>query len=341
MLPRVLGDLAGDVDVVQVQAGGRRGHRRVGRRRHLSLGVGLVVAGEEGLRERVLLAVPLRLARGLLRVGGRVLAPAVARTHPRFHLSRRHAQEVRVRGRQHSDAFLRPPQLLHQYLDLLVQGLGVVLQLVLPVLLALVLEPGLALQVGQAGRGRDLPQVLGFRVGVLLVELVQDGEVALAELFGAARPGGGIRPRETGAVALMPGEYSFIPFRARGTLFGRPGVRSLLVLHLKLLVKLLAARGCSLGGFGQVLRDEHAREVGERVLPRLRHHLGDALTHFNYDGWMRYDALPGMGTHGRLAFVTWMRHWAWGVCRRWPRPRVGSGGLPTFEISRFTIPLVR
>ena len=42
-----------------------------------------------------------------------------------------------------------------------------------------------------------------------------------------------------------------------------------------------------------------------------------------------------MGTHGRLAFVTWMRHWAWCVCRRWPRPRVGSGRAPNVRNKPF------
>ena len=42
-----------------------------------------------------------------------------------------------------------------------------------------------------------------------------------------------------------------------------------------------------------------------------------------------------MGTHGRLAFVTWMRHWAWCVCRRWPRPRVGSGRAPNVRNNPF------
>ena len=42
-----------------------------------------------------------------------------------------------------------------------------------------------------------------------------------------------------------------------------------------------------------------------------------------------------MGTHGRLAFVTWMRHWAWCVCRRWPRPRVGSGRAPNVRKKPF------
>jgi len=30
-----------------------------------------------------------------------------------------------------------------------------------------------------------------------------------------------------------------------------------------------------------------------------------------------------------------MRHWAWGVCRRWPRPRVGSGRAPNVRKKPF------
>ncbi len=90
-----------------------------------------------------------------------------------------------VLGEEADVALLDLIEVLDEGLDLLVEGLGLRLEPGLSLLLALVLEPGLALEVRETRRGGDLAQALGGRVVVLHVVLVEDGQVLLAELLRA------------------------------------------------------------------------------------------------------------------------------------------------------------